>query len=239
MATRQPLITGAFLSAKEANQRVDLNTLPAYCRWKHTVVSDVIRVDDVYDNMPGDLAASDLTDAKGAQWHDFGALADVTLATSATAPRAPISFILQDQVLLVAWVCKNIQEDQVATLWKLPGLENLVQGTWRGARDELIVHVMEDGTRWVAVQAVLARTVPSGPFKKKLKAATWVEAELVLRGAKTFPPTGGYECGGSRWNAGGGEPRGVGRSPPPGKEVYMRPGPPVGPGRSPSGASRR
>ena len=30
----------------------------------------------------------------------------------------------------------------------------------------------------------------------------------------------------STWNASGGKPRGVGRSPPPGKEVYMRPGPP-------------
>ena len=35
------------------------------------------------------------------------------------------------------------------------------------------------------------RTVPSAPFKKKLKAATWVEAEPVLKGEKTFPPTGG------------------------------------------------
>ena len=136
MAARQPPITGAFLSAKEANQRVDLNTLPADRQWKHIAVSDVIRVDVVYDNAPGDLAASNLRDAKGAQWHDFGVLADVTLATSATASRVPISFFLQDQVLLLSWVCKDIWEDQVATLRNLPGLENLVQSTWKRARDE-------------------------------------------------------------------------------------------------------
>ena len=39
-------------------------------------------------------------------------------------------------------------------------------------RDEPIAHVMEDRARWVAVQAVLVRTVPSALFKKKLKAAT-------------------------------------------------------------------
>ena len=123
MAARQKPITGAFLSAKEANQRVDdLNTLPADCKWKHIVVSDLIRVDDVYDSAQGDLAANNLTDAKGAQWHDYGALADVTLATSATASRVAISFILQDQVLLSAWACKDIREDQVATPRKLYGL---------------------------------------------------------------------------------------------------------------------
>ena len=94
MATRQPPITGAFLSAKEANQRVDLNTLPADRRWKHIAVSDVIRVEDVYNSGQGDLAANDLTDAKGAQWHDYRALAGVTLATSASESRVPISFIL-------------------------------------------------------------------------------------------------------------------------------------------------
>ena len=92
-------------------------------------MSNVIRVDDVYNIAQGDLAANDLTDAKGAQWHDHGALADVALATSSTTSRVPISFILQDGVLLSAWACKDIREDQVATLWKLPGLENLVQST--------------------------------------------------------------------------------------------------------------
>ena len=71
-------------------------------------MADVIRVDDVYDNAPGDLAATDPMDAKEAQWHDFGALATITLLTSATASRVPISFILQDQVLLSALVCKDI-----------------------------------------------------------------------------------------------------------------------------------
>ena len=194
MAARQPPITGAFLSAKEANQRVDLNTLPADCRWKHIAVTDVIRVDDVYDNAQGDLAANALTDAKGAQWHDYGALANVTLAPSATASRVPISFILQDQVLVSAWTCKDIREDQVATLQKLPGLKNLVQSTWRRARDELIAHVTENVIRWAAVQAVLARTVPSAPFKKKLKGATWVEADPILKGEKTLPPIGGMSA---------------------------------------------
>ena len=192
MAARQLPITGAFLGAKEANQPVDFNTLPAACWWKHIVVSDVIRVDDndVYDGSPGDLAANNLTEAKGAQWHDFRALADVTVASSATTSRVPILFILQDHVLFSAWACKDIREDQVATLRKLPILENLVQSTWRWARDELIAHMTKDGVRWVAVQAVLARTVPSSPFKKKLKAATCVEAELILKGEKTFPPDG-------------------------------------------------
>ena len=74
-------------------------------------MSDVIRVDDVYDRARGDLVANDLTDAKGAQWHDYGALVDVTPVTSATASTVPISFILQDQVLLSAWACKDIRED--------------------------------------------------------------------------------------------------------------------------------
>ena len=116
MAARQPPIIGAFLSAREANHRVDLNTLPTDRRWKHIAVTDVIRVNDVYVSAQRDLATADLTDAKGAQWHDYGALADVTLATSATASRVRISFILQDQVLLSAWACKDIGEDQVATL---------------------------------------------------------------------------------------------------------------------------
>ena len=41
------------------------------------------------------------------------------------------------------------------------------------------------------VEAVLGRTVPSAPFKKKLKGARWVEAEPILKGEKTFPPKGG------------------------------------------------
>ena len=45
----------------------------------------VIRVDDTYNTAPGDLAASDLTDAKVAQRNDFAALAHIILATSATA----------------------------------------------------------------------------------------------------------------------------------------------------------
>ena len=58
----------------------------------------------------------------------------------------------------------------------------------------VIAHVTEDGTRWAAVEAILARMVPSAPFKKKLKAATWVEAEPILKGEKTFPPTGGMSA---------------------------------------------
>ena len=162
-------------------------------RW-YIAVSDVINVDDVYDSAQGELAANDLTDAKGAQWHDYGALPDVTLATSATASQVPISFILRDQVLLSAWACKDIKEDQIATLRKLPGLENLVQSMWRRARDELIAHVTKDMARWAAVQAVLARTVPSAPFKKKLKGAMWVEAEPILNVEKTFPPTEGMSA---------------------------------------------
>ena len=72
---------------------------------------------------------------------------------------------------------------------KLPGLKNFVQGTWRRAQDELIAHVMESETRWAAVQAVLVTTVSAAPFKKKLKAATWVEGEPVFKGEKTFPLT--------------------------------------------------
>ena len=147
MAARQPPIAGASLNAKEANQRVDLNTLPADRRWKHIAVSDVIHGDGVYNSAPGDVATNDLTDAKGAQWHDYGMLADVTLATSATASRVPISFILQDQVLLSAWACKDVREDQVAALWKLPRLENLVQSTWRRVQDEPIAHLTEDVAR--------------------------------------------------------------------------------------------
>ena len=63
----------------------------------------------------GDLAACDLTDTKGAQWYDFSALADIIVATSAVASWVPISFVLQDQVLLSVWACKDIHEDQVAT----------------------------------------------------------------------------------------------------------------------------
>ena len=68
MAARQSQITGAFLSVKEVD--LDLNTPTVDRRWKHIVVSDVICVDDVYDNAQGDLAANNLTDAKGAPWHD-------------------------------------------------------------------------------------------------------------------------------------------------------------------------
>ena len=151
MVAQQPPIMGAFLSAKEANQQVDLNTLPADPWWKHVAVSDVICPDYVYDSALGDLAASDLTDAKGVQWHDFGALADVSLATSATASQVPTSFNLQDQFLLSAWVCKDIRGDQAATVRNLPGLEKLVHDTYRHAQDELIAHVMEDGARWAVV----------------------------------------------------------------------------------------
>ena len=69
-----------------------------------------------------------------------------------------------------------------------------MQVMWKPARDELIAHVTEDVARWAAVQAVLARTVPSAPFKKKLKGATWVEAKPILRGEKTFPLTGGMSA---------------------------------------------
>ena len=69
-----------------------------------------------------------------------------------------------------------------------------MQSTWMRARDELIAHMTEDVARWAAVQSILARTVPSAPFKKKLKAATWVEAEPILNGEKTFPPMGGMSA---------------------------------------------
>ena len=72
MAAHHPRITGAFLSAREANQRVDLNTLPADRRWKHISITYFIRVDDVYNSVPGDLAVGDSVDAKGTQWHHFG-----------------------------------------------------------------------------------------------------------------------------------------------------------------------
>ena len=49
---------GAFLNAREANQCVHLKTLLAHRRRMHTAVANIIRVDDVCDNMPGDLAAS-------------------------------------------------------------------------------------------------------------------------------------------------------------------------------------
>ena len=52
------------------------------------------------------------------------------------------------------------------------------------------------------MQAVLARTVPLALLGKKLKGATWVEAEPILKGEKTYPPTGGMlneECW--RWRA--------------------------------------
>ena len=114
-----------------------------------------------------------MRDAKGAQWPKFCALADITLATSAAASQVPISFILQDQVFLLVWAFKDIREYQVAMLRRLPGLDNMVHCTWRWAKDELIVHVTENMTRWAGVQAVIVRTVPLAPFKKKLKAATW------------------------------------------------------------------
>ena len=65
VAARQPPITGAFLSAKEANQRFDLNTLPADRWWKHIAVSDVIRVDDMYDNAPGRPSGERLDGCQG------------------------------------------------------------------------------------------------------------------------------------------------------------------------------
>ena len=141
--------------AREANQRVDLNTLPPDRRWKHIAVANIICMDDMYDNRPGALAARDLTDAKGARRHDLGASADITMATSAAALRVPIWLVLQDHVLMSAWACKDICEDQVDTLRRLPGLKNLVQGKWRRAKDERIAHMTEDVTRWAALQAVL------------------------------------------------------------------------------------
>ena len=44
------------------------------------------------------------------------------------------------------------------------------------------------------MQAVLARMVRSAPCEKKLKGMTWVEAELILKVEKTFPPTGGMSA---------------------------------------------
>ena len=44
------------------------------------------------------------------------------------------------------------------------------------------------------VQAVLVRAVLSVPFKKKLNAASWADAEPVLKGEKTLPPTGGMSA---------------------------------------------
>ena len=81
------------------------------------------------------------------QWHDFGALADVTLVASAVASRVPTLFVLQDQVVWSAWVCKDIREDQFTTLQKLPGLDNLTRDMWRRSREELIAHVTEDNSR--------------------------------------------------------------------------------------------
>ena len=69
--------------------------------------------------------------AKGAQWHGFGVLAVVTLATSTLVSPVPILCVLQDQVLLLAWPCKDIPEDQVAILPKLPRLDGLKQGVRR------------------------------------------------------------------------------------------------------------
>ena len=66
-----------------------------------------------------------------------------------------------------------------------------MEGTWRRAKDELIAHVTEYVTQRAAVQAILVQTVTSAPFKKKLKAATLVVVELILKGDKTFPPMGG------------------------------------------------
>ena len=65
---------GAFLIAKEGNERVDLNSLRADRRWKFH---------DVYDNVPWEVRVGDLVDAKGACWHDFRALVDIM---SANAP---------------------------------------------------------------------------------------------------------------------------------------------------------
>ena len=158
ISARQPPITWASLGAREANQRVDLNALntqPPDRTWKHIPGANIIRMDNVYDNVPGALAASDLTDAKGARRHDFCASADITMATSVAASRVPIWLVLQDQVLLLAWACKNICEDQVDTLRRLPGLKNLVRGNRRRAKDERIAHMTEDVTRWAALQAVL------------------------------------------------------------------------------------
>ena len=59
---RKPHHGSTTTGAKEANQRVDLNTLPADHRWKHIAVSNVIRVDDVYDSAPEDFAANHLMD---------------------------------------------------------------------------------------------------------------------------------------------------------------------------------
>ena len=106
-----------------------------------------------------------------------------------------MSFILQDQALLFPCVCKDIREDEVGTRRRLPGLDNVVQGTWRRARDELMAHVKEDGARWAAVNTVVARTVPAPPLKKKLKAGTWVETKPVPKVEKTFSPTGGTSAG--------------------------------------------
>ena len=64
-------------------------------------------MDDVYDGTPGELAASDLADSKGAQWHDFGVLADITVATSSMVSEVLVLIILQDQLLLSAWVRKD------------------------------------------------------------------------------------------------------------------------------------
>ena len=110
MAARQPQITRAFLSAKEANQRVDLNSLPAYRRWKHIAMTDVIRVVQVHDNVPGS-GGGRLGGCQGGSMARFRCMGGRTLATSAVASRVPILFVLQDQVLLSAWACKDIRED--------------------------------------------------------------------------------------------------------------------------------
>ena len=112
-----------MLGAGRDGQRVDVGPLPQGVRWKHVSVTDVIRIDEVYTT--ADAEPAGVVDGEGTKWMDSSVYADVTLTLGAPATQVPAAFLMQDKLLSVSLMMRNLSEAQTAAIravraWREP-----------------------------------------------------------------------------------------------------------------------
>ena len=142
----QAPIRNMMLGALRDDQRVDVGTLPQGVQWKHASVTDVIRMDDVY-TVPNAEPAG-VVDRAGTKWMDCSVYADVTLISGAPATEVPAAFLMQDKLLWVSLMIRNLFDAQTAAICAMPGMPRAHIRLAKDASGELQAYVMADPHRW-------------------------------------------------------------------------------------------
>ena len=117
-----------------------------------------------------------------------------------TATEVRASFLMQDNLLWVSLMMRNLSDSQTAAIHAVPGMERAHIQSTKDASGELQAYVTGDPERWQEVKGHMANALPpqADLFRKKLRASTWEDTKPLVAGKGNYQPTKGMTVEGQK-----------------------------------------